>query len=144
MHMQWNQWHVCWEYLPGWCLSVYGLDHKSTTGAGFGNGCEKTIRKGFYKYFGLKRTIKENTPSIKSKTGEITDMNAVQATIPPYQLLGAWGCPMNALSSPQGSQARCAGNFTAPILTPAQCRGKSTHCKLRFDSYSKAFPPTFQ
>lgn len=89
---------------------------------------KKIIRKGFYKYISLKRTIKENTSSLKNKIGEVvtTDMKAVCGTISPPSVAESLGAPMNALSSPQGSQARLVGDFTASIRTSGQCRGKNS------------------
>lgn len=105
---------------------------------------KKIIKKGFYKYTGLKRMIKENIPSLKNKTGEMVTIDmkkVVQGTISPPLPAGGLGAPHKC--SAQGSQARRVWDFAAPVLPPGQCRGKNT-LTVNSNSYSKVFSPSFQ
>lgn len=133
--------------IQGCCLGVYRLDHISTAGTGFGSGCEKWIRKGFYKYIGLKRMIKEYVPSLKNKTGEMvtTDMEAVQGTVSSPSAAGSLGVPHEcSVQLPGETGQACRGLYCSSSNTKSMQREKNTHCKLRCDLYSKTFFPSFQ
>jgi len=62
MHRQWNQGHVSWEeyrYVASMCRDGIG---KARAQVEFGvrQGILRTVRKGFYRYVGQKRKVKEN------------------------------------------------------------------------------------
>ncbi|KAK4828079.1 hypothetical protein QYF61_023139 [Mycteria americana] len=72
MHRQWNQGHVSWgEYRdPAWLCRDAIRKAKAQLELNLARDA-KNNKKGFYRYVGQKRKIKENGPTLVNKTREL-------------------------------------------------------------------------